>query len=360
MSDLQISLLVIGACVIAGVYLLNWWQQRQFRRGAERAFPREHADVLLQGTATQDAAAAGRIEPKMPIPPVAAPAAARAAVMMSAATTIDPLIDYVVEVSIRNATVGADLHEELLSLAADWGKPVRVAGYDPGSGEWRAAGTGCGSGRQHPRLRFALQMSNRAGCVTQSQLTAFRDAALRWAMRNQGEARCMDVTEAHAMAVQLDRFCAGVDIAIGINVVTRDADPFSGARIRELAESAGLNLEPEGVFHAHGEHGDTRFVLENYESTPFAPEQMETLVTGGVTFLLDVPRVDDALRAFDAMLETARNFAAELGGMLVDDNRSALSDGALEIIRRRLEGMLTKMEAGQIAAGGARALRLFS
>ncbi len=170
----------------------------------------------------------------------------------------------------------------------------------------------------------------------------------------------MDVTEAHAMAVQLDRFCAGVDIAIGINVVTRDANPFSGARIRELAESAGLSLEPEGVFHAHGEHGDTRFTLDSHEPAPFAPEQMETLTTGGVTFLLDVPRVDDPLRAFDAMLETARNFAVELGGMLVDDNRSELSDGAIEIIRRRLEGMLTKMEAGQIAAGSARALRLFS
>jgi hypothetical protein len=278
--------------------------------------------------------------------------------MTSTATTIDPVIDYVVEISVRTPVIGADLHEELLSLAVDWGKPVRVAGYDPGSGEWRKAGIG--SKRQHPRLRFALQMSNRGGCVTQSQLTAFRDAALRWAMRNQGEARCTDVTEAHAMAVQLDRFCAGVDIAIGISVVTRDSNPFSGSRIRELAEAAGLRLEPEGVFHAHGEHGDTRFTLDNHESTPFAPEQMDTLVTGGVTFLLDVPRVDDPLRAFDVMLEAARNFASELGGILVDDNRSELSDGAIEIIRRRLQAMLAKMEAGQIAAGGARAQRLFS
>ena len=60
------------------------------------------------------------------------------------------------------------------------------------------------------------------------------------------------------------------------------------------------------------------------------------------------------------MLETARNFAAALDGMLVDDNRSALSDGAIEKIRRQLEGILAKMDAGQIAAGGARALRLFS
>lgn len=354
MSDLQISLLVIGVFVIAGVYLFNGWQQRQLRRSAERAFSREHPDVLLEGITTQDGAPAARAEPKVPAPP----AAVRPGVRMPVAATIDPVIDYVVEVSTRTAASGVDLHEEILSLTSDWGKPVQVAGYDPGSGEWREAGIGCG--RQYPRLRFALQMSNRAGCVAQSQLTAYRDAVLKWAMRNQGEARCLDVTEAHAMAVQLDRFCADVDIAIGINVVARDANPFSGARIRELAESAGLSLEPEGVFHARGEHGDTRFVLDNHEPTPFVPEQMKTLITSGITFLLDVPRVDAALRAFDAMLETARNFAAALDGVLVDDNRSALSEGAIEIIRRQLEGILAKMEAGQIAAGGARALRLFS
>ena len=32
MSDLQISLLAIGACVVAGVYAFNLWQERQFRR----------------------------------------------------------------------------------------------------------------------------------------------------------------------------------------------------------------------------------------------------------------------------------------------------------------------------------------
>ena len=84
------------------------------------------------------------------------------------------------------------------------------------------------------------------------------------------------------------------------------------------------------------------------------------LVTTGVTFLLDVPRVADALRRFDVMLATARNFAATLGGTLVDDNRAVLTDQAIDKIRHQLTGILAKMEAGQIAAGGARALRLFS
>lgn len=357
MSDLQISLLVIGGFMIAGVYLFNWWQERQFRRRTEHAFSREHDDVLLQDAPTQVAAPDQRVEPKMHIQPAAA-AAARPNVGTSVAAMIDPVIDYVVEVGIRSAADGADVHEELLALAAGWDKPVQVAGYDPGSGEWRE--TGIGSGRQYSQLRFALQMTNRAGCVAQNQLTAFRDAVLKWAARNQGEAKCLNVAEAHATAVQLDRFCANVDIAVGINVMARDGNSFAGTKIQALAESAGLILGPNGVFYARSDHGDILFTLDNHEPMPFVPEQMKTLFTGGITFLLDVPRAGAALRAFDAMLETAGNFTATLDGMLVDDNRSALSDGAIEKIRRQLEGVLAKMEAGQIAAGSARALRLFS
>jgi FtsZ-interacting cell division protein ZipA len=357
MSDLQTSLLVIGGFAVAGVYLFNWWQERRFRRRTERAFSRGHADVLLEGEATSDAAAVARVEPKMAVQPGAA-ATARPLARTPVVAAIDAVIDYVVEVSIQSAADGADLHEELLALAAGWGKPVQVAGYDAGSGEWRDAGIG--SNKEYSQFRFALQMANRAGCVAQDQLTAFRDAVLKWAALKHGGAKCLDVAEAHAMAVQLDRFCADVDIAIGINVVAHDGNPFSGAKIRALAEAAGLKLEPDGVFYARGDRGDVVFTLDNHEPVPFAPEQMKTLFTSGVTFLIDVPRAEAVLRAFDAVLEAARNFAAALDGMLVDDNGSALSDGAIEKIRRQLESILAKMDAGQIPAGGARALRLFA
>ena len=60
------------------------------------------------------------------------------------------------------------------------------------------------------------------------------------------------------------------------------------------------------------------------------------------------------------MLRAARSFASTLDANLVDDNRAALTDDAIDKIRRQLTGILAKMEAGQIAAGGVRALRLFS
>jgi FtsZ-interacting cell division protein ZipA len=357
MKDLQVSLLIMGAAVVAGVYAFNLWQERQFRRRAEQAFARDHADVLLQDpVAPQDEQPEGRVEPTIE-PHAASPTLAAgvpAAFPVDAA--IDPVIDYVAEVGLASAGGGDALHEELRALAAGWGKAVLAEGYDPASGEWREAG----GAANFSQLRLAVQLSNRAGCIELNRLAAFRDAVEDWVQRNGAVARFPDVADAHAMAVQLDRFCADVDIAVGINVVTRDGSPFAGARIRALAEAAGLRLEADGVFYARDERGAMMFTLDNHEPMPFVPEQMKTLFTSGVTFLLDVPRVADVLRAFDGMLDMARDFAETLGGMLVDDNRSPLTDAAIEKIRDQLQGILAKMEAGHIAAGGARALRLFS
>ena len=151
-----------------------------------------------------------------------------------------------------------------------------------------------------------------------------------------------------------------VDIAIGMNVVTGSGDPFAGTKIRGLAEAGGMRLEGDGVFYLRNEAGQKISSLDNHEPMPFVPEQMKTLTTSGVTFLLDVPCVSEGIDAFENMLATARNFAETLDGVLVDDNRRPLTDEAIGKIRHQLTGILAKMDAGQIAAGGARALRLFS
>jgi hypothetical protein len=333
------------------------WQERQFRRRADAAFAREHDDVLMPSARPPDDAPVERIEPALGTPAAAQSPRPRDA-RMQTANLVDPVIDYVVEVELDAPTASAGLHEELIALAAGWNKPVLVAGYDGDAGAWQVAGMD--SADEHVQLRFALQMSNRAGCVEQKQLSAFRAAVEDWAHGCGGRIKDLDIEPAHAMAVQLDRFCADVDIAVGVNVVTRDGTAFSGTKIRALAEAGGLKLESDGVFYKRGDSGNTLYTLDNHEPMPFMPEQMKTLSTSGVTFLLDVPRVPDALREFEGMLGVARSFAATLGGTLVDDNRKVLADDAIEKIRRQLTGILAKMEAGQIAAGGVRALRLFS
>ena len=38
----------------------------------------------------------------------------------------------------------------------------------------------------------------------------------------------------------LDEFCAGVDLQLGVNIVSTPAAPFAGTKLRGLAEAAGL------------------------------------------------------------------------------------------------------------------------
>jgi hypothetical protein len=363
MSDLQIDLLAIGVCIVAGVYAYNWWLERQFRRRTEEAFKREHADVLMpdEGSAVESVPDS-RVEPSLEPSPAAAatpaPLHKTHVARESTALALDPVIDYVVEVELAVPAASSRLHESLMAMAVDWHKAVLVSGYDTATGEWQTAGLD--GGGEYSQLRFAVQMSNRAGCIDVAQLAAFRSAVEAWARDKNAKIKCLEIELAHAMAVQLDRFCAEVDIAVGINVVTRDGTPFSATKIRALAEAGGFKLDGDGVFYLRGENGNTIYTLDNHEPMPFMPEQMKTLTTSGVTFLFDVPCVADTLRSFETMVTSARSFASTLGGRIVDDNRTVLSEDAIEKIRLQLTGILAKMEAGQIPAGGTRALRLFS
>lgn len=47
MSNLQITLIIIGCIIIAGVMAFNWWQERQFRSHLESSFSTQQNDALL-------------------------------------------------------------------------------------------------------------------------------------------------------------------------------------------------------------------------------------------------------------------------------------------------------------------------
>lgn len=358
MSDLQLSLLVIGAVVVGAVYLYNRLQERSLQRRLHQAFGKAHDDVLLKAGG-ESALADGRLEPQFvaaeaarakeaaPDEPAAAPAAAG----------FDALIDYVAEINstvpISDALVG-----ELSSKIASCGKPARMTGFEPRSGAWEDAARG-GGGR-YTRLRLGLQLVNRAGAVNPAQLATFCDAVRHCADRAPAEAVCPDTHEALKVARELDAFCGNVDVAIGVNVIAQEGGTFAGTRIRALAESAGFKLEPDGVFHYRNEQRQTLFTLDNHEPAPFLPESIKGIATHGITLLLDVPRVAHGLEALELMLQIAGSLARALGGHVVDDNRAALSEAGSAHIKEQLRSIHAAMAKRGVPAGGARALRLFS
>jgi FtsZ-interacting cell division protein ZipA len=209
-------------------------------------------------------------------------------------------------------------------------------------------------------LKGCLKLVDRTGPVSEVSLSEFRDMAESFALRVDASAICPDIHEAYVQAVLLDEFCTEVDVMIGINIVSRDTAVFTGAKIRMLAEAAGLKLGTEGVFNYYGESGSALFSLGNFELSPFLPASIRTLTTHGVTFLLDVPKVANGEAVFVQMVHLANTFAEDLGGVLVDDNRIPLSDSGIGKIRQQLSAIQTMMMARDIPAGGETALRLFA
>lgn len=378
MSDLQISLVIIGIVIIVGVVVFNRIQLSRYHRKVHDGFRYEHDDVLLNDDhlSVPDTR---RIEPQFgdetqSVPDIVADSAdipvdrpivndqpvPKESGIHRKAANIDSTISYIADIRANSPMP----HEKLIDLLQqkfDYGKPVRWFGLQPEGQPWEEITLDTLSPRNtYIELKGCLQLADRSGPVTEINLSRFRDMAEDFAAQILAEADCPDISEAHAKATDLDKFCADVDVIMGINIISKDGGAFVGTKIRALAEASGFRLESEGVFkYRDNETGEVLFSLGNFESAPFLPANMRTLTTRGITFLLDVPRVANGEKVFDQMAHIARLFSSTLNGILVDDNRVPLSESGVKRTRQRLADIQATMVAHNIVAGSGAALSLF-
>jgi FtsZ-interacting cell division protein ZipA len=423
MNDLQLSLLAIGAVIIAGVYAYNRIQERHFRRNAEEKLKSSHADVLMGGFPTARPLPVERVEPvigqpvvaeapevpDVPEAPVAEPIPqpepeAVEPVPTPAIREPDPVEPPVVaepeplsaQAEQAESEPLAESVEQVMAQAVPF-QPVPASALDsqihyvaelhagdpiPGQSlmdamlaakglvkpvAWLGYNGKSGNwesivaGNEYLRIQAGLLLADRTGPLAANGMNAFCDLVQDLATRITAVVDLPDRSTALARAAELDAFCAQVDILIGLNVVSVNGEPFLGTKVRTLAEATGgMKLRPDGTFQAANDEGIALFSLSNMESTPFSADIMKSLTTHGVTLLFDVPRVPRGVRVFEQMLSLARQMTSTLGGQLVDDNRRPLSEQGLERIRQQLKDIYAKMDARQLPAGSPAALKLFS
>lgn len=393
MSDLQIGLAMLGLLIVVAVLGFNWLQERQFRRRSQATFSDRPEDVLLAHApsavaappVTHDAADEARIEPRMELrtepglepqlesaaPEMAPSFSATAATITTqltpaAATGLAAMekfevpqseLDYIAEIR-AGEFLALDKLVELGRKLPDRHHRISFAGLSHRTKAWEPMGAGEPG---YMSARVALQLVDRTGPVSDQQLRRFGEAVRSTASEMAAEAELPEYAPALQQALALDGFCTDVDVLVGINVIANGNQQFHGTKIRALAEAAGLQLQPNGVFLYRDDHGAALFSLDNQESEqPFLADRIRAMTTPGITFLLDVPRVADGLRVFDAMVVMSRTFAESLDGTLVDDNRALLNDAGLDRIRAQLRAIYGRMNHRGIEAGSALALRLFS
>jgi len=270
---------------------------------------------------------------------------------------LSPLIDCIAAIDLAEPASAYRIREGQRTPLLRIGKAVNWIGFNEESREWEPIDED--SDRSYRRIGVGLQLVDRKGPLRDDELAVFGVAMADLADELIGVAEVPLRDQVLMMAAELDAFCAGVDIQIGVNVISQ-GQVFPGTKLRALAESAGMVLDGEGRFVRCDDDGNVLYVLINQEARHFSVESMRSLSTHGVTFLLDVPCVANGDRVLTQMVELARRFAEALHGAVVDDNRRPLSDAALEPIRRQIVQYQAAMAQRELPAGGALAQRLFS
>lgn len=371
MSELQISLLVIGIASVLAVYGYSWWQQRQYRRRFGAAFKRGHEDALYRQSTekTVDELLAGPAE-EVPgeeagqtlsiasLPgrtPSGEPLRGQGADGVCA--LLDAATDYIAVLSCKSP-VGGHALAPLWQNRFDFGKRVHVCGLNAARGTWEKVIAE--SPLSYSRFKLALQLVDRSGAVSELRLGDFRDLVRDIAAQLQAEAELPDVAAAGARALELDGFCAEVDQMIGLNILPSGERIFSGGEVASVAGQHGMSLQADGAFHLLDAHGHTVFSLGNYDNTPFQHHTLGQMWINGLTLLLDVPRVEQPTQRFDEMAVLARQLAMDLHAVMVDDNRVALGEPGIAQIRKQVAAIESRMLSGKVAPGSAQARRLFA
>lgn len=354
MTDFHWITLGLAVGVVAVVWAFNFWQEWRFRRRAAAAFAKNHPDVLLDTpkNMVRQGETGMRLEPSispagramgesMPAEPELLDMAESVAL---AAAILDPLLDYIAEVHPGDVIVA----EEIPSF--DFGKRVRIVGLAE-SDEWEVAR----HGGRYTELRVGLQLVDRQGPASEAQLVMFCEAVNAFAEKHGGVATFPRRDDKLRAAVKLDKFCADVDVVIGLNVIV-ETSHYPVTRIISLAKGAGMVLEVDGALHAKSESGKTVFTLIDRHHRPL--DALEE--TPSITLLLDLPRVAGGEQAFDRMADLAQQIVLTMGGDLVDDDNRSLKPVDLATIRSQLAAVSSQMDDHGIPAGGVAALRLFS
>ncbi|OQS37258.1 cell division protein ZipA C-terminal FtsZ-binding domain-containing protein [Chromobacterium haemolyticum] len=394
MSELQIGVLILGGAVIALVYGFNAFQEWRFRKKTRQAFTRGHDDVLLDvpknnvrdgvkqdrmepvlvdASPEPDDYAAAYFEPQIPAEPARAESDRPREAVFDAVPVmedededeaprmdsadhqalvvamLDPSLDFIAEVVFHAP------HELAAIPRFNVGKRTQLIGRTE-KGLWKPAEALPGT--RYKQINVSMQMVDRSGAVTEQELAGFCQQVSRFAEEHDAAVSFPQRQQKLVAARELDRFCADVDVLIGINIVPQG--PIEGTRLRSFAEAAGLQLEPDGAFHYLADSGNTLYSLMAADQMPFTFHTLLDKSFPALTLLFDVPRVAGGVEVFDRAVYFARQLAQEFDAQLVDDNRRPLSDAGLTRIREQLLHIYGSMDDRGIAPGSVAALRLFA
>ena len=224
----------------------------------------------------------------------------------------------------------------LLAAIYFFGRPRRA-------GQGRRRGEGMASGGDGRRIEPTL------GELLQQELQAGGEGAGGDAVQREIELGDAAPAETAAASGAGRRASDEFDKIVTLYIAARAGEKLRGPDILVAAEKTGLAYGYMNVFHrlveGHPERGPVFSVANIMKPGSFDMATIQSLETPAIAFFLTLPAPVSALDAWETMLPTAERMTELLGGVLLDESRSALGRQRIQHIREDLRAWDRQHEA---------------
>lgn len=363
MSDLQTGLIALGILAIVIVLGLNWFQDYRARKQMQARFPDNGKDPLLHAESSAPAATSAaesvRREPGLGLggavdadEVTSVDSAALADIEAHDKEEADEVCETVIDVTFIEAVPGDELAAFTQGIRHAGHKPLRVFA-ETVDGVHRST---LRPQERYASVQVAVLLANRSGPLSSGEWAEALSRSRVLADRFDGSVEATDTQAVLARAVELDQACASLDAQVGLTLVARSRR-WASSDILSAAREAGFSSIQDGRLPWLDEAGVVRFTLGRTDGVSLGSVGPATI--GQLSLILDVPRSPADEHAFARMAEVARGLAQRLEAGLVDDNGRPLADGAEVAIDKQLSALYARLDGAGLAAGSARAVRVF-
>jgi cell division protein ZipA len=126
--------------------------------------------------------------------------------------------------------------------------------------------------------------------------------------------------------------------------VMAQTQAFSGYQLLQALLGLGLRYGEMNIFHRHQElsgRGKILFSLASAtEPGTFDLDNMNEYSCVGVTLFMDITRLEKPMIVFNILLETARQLAKKLDGVLQDERRQILNEQLVNEYKQRIRVLI--------------------
>jgi cell division protein ZipA len=122
---------------------------------------------------------------------------------------------------------------------------------------------------------------------------------------------------------------------IQLNIAAAENEPFTAQAVADAAQAIGLEYVG-GVYQRVKDQDAVLFSMASMLEPGTLPADDDGFTTPGLTLFSQLPGVCDGLLIYSDMLSSAERMAALLGGTLLDETHSALTQQTVEHMREAI------------------------